>query len=98
MKKIGLIVALLLAASVATSQAAPTPPPQAKGVLKTATGESVGNVLFTQGMDGTVFVSVSAKGLPQGVHGLTVREKAACTPDFNAAGAVVPTDLPDLNV
>ncbi|HYF62835.1 MAG TPA: superoxide dismutase family protein [Herpetosiphonaceae bacterium] len=98
MKKIGLIIALLLAASAATTQAAPTPPPQAKGVLKTAAGESIGNVLFTQGMDGTVFVSVSAKGLPQGEHGLSVREKGACTPDFNAAGAAVPTDLPALNV
>jgi Cu-Zn family superoxide dismutase len=97
MKKLGLVIALVLA-SVVTAQAAPTPPPQARGVLKTAAGEAVGNVLFTQGSDGTVFVSLSAKGLPQGEHGLSVREKGACTPDFNAAGAVVPTDLPALNV
>ena len=98
MKKLVYLLTVALIASATPTLAAPTPPPQAKGVLKTPDGTEIGNVIFTQYPDGTVFVSAAVKGLPQGTHGLTVREKGVCTPDANAAGAAIPTDIPPLNV
>lgn len=88
MRRIVVLAALALStvAGVGVANAAPTPPPQAKGVLKTATGEAVGTVILTQLQDGRVFVASEVKGLPAGDHGLTLREKGACTP-FDAAGA-----------
>lgn len=97
MHKIGLVIVALIA-SVGIAQAAPTPPPQAVGVLHAANGTAIGNILFTQSPDGsTVFVSVAVKNLPAGTHGLTLRQVGNCTP-FSAAGAAIPTDLPPLTV
>ncbi len=98
MKKLGFFVVLLLAVGVMPASAAPTPPPQAKGVLLTATGATLGTVLFTQGLDGTVFVSVAVKDAPQGDHGLTIRETGACAADFSSVGPAISTDLPALSV
>jgi len=98
MKKLGFLAALLFALGALPAAAAPTPPPQAKGVLMSTTGEAIGNVLFTQGPDGTVFVSVAVKNLPQGEHGITVRDTGVCPTDLNAVGGIIPTDLPALSV
>lgn len=45
---IGLSMMLVaLATGAGTALAAPTPPPQAQGALKTADGQTIGNVLLT---------------------------------------------------
>ena len=98
MKKLGFLVALLLASGALPAAAAPTPPPQAKGVLMSTTGEAIGNVLFTQAADGTVFVSLAVKNLPQGEHGISIRDTGACPADLNTVGAAIPADLPALSV
>lgn len=90
--RITIRTALALLALVATAGgalAAPTPPPQAKGVLKTQAGETVGNVLLTQQPDGSVTVSVEVKNLPPGEHGVTLRERGACGANFDGAGASI---------
>jgi Cu-Zn family superoxide dismutase len=92
MKRLVSLVMLALVAGIAhvgSVAAAPTPPPQAKGAFKTPAGETIGTVLLTQLRDGRVYISSEVKGLPAGEHGFTMREKGACTPDANAAGAVV---------
>lgn len=92
-------MALLVFVGAGPAQAAQTPPPQAKGALKTAAGEAIGSVLLTQLPDGRVYISADVKGLPPGEHGFTMREKGACTPNFDAAGAVFKSDgLPKLTV
>ncbi|GAB4210095.1 MAG: hypothetical protein OHK0022_42470 [Roseiflexaceae bacterium] len=85
---IGLLT-LALAASATGAYAAPTPPPQAKGVIRTAGGDAIGNVLLTQLPDGSVAISAEVKNLPPGQHGVTLRERGACAPNFDAAGATV---------
>ncbi len=81
------LLGLAILAGASGVYAAPTPPPQAKGVLRTAAGEAVGNVLLTQAADGSVAISAEVKGLPPGQHGVTLRERASCAPNFDAAGA-----------
>lgn len=96
MHKIGLAVVALVA-SVGIAQAAPTPPPQAVGVLRTADGTAIGNVLVTDAPGGGVFLSGAVKGVPQGDHGITVREVGDCTP-FADAGASIVSGLPPVTV
>lgn len=90
--RIGL-AALALAAAAGGAQAAPTPPPQAKGVLKTQAGEAVGNVLLTQLPDGSVAISAEVKNLPPGAHGLSLRERGACGAGFDGAGSAILGDM-----
>jgi Cu-Zn family superoxide dismutase len=96
MHKIGLAVVALVA-SVGIAQAAPAPPPQAVGVLRTADGTPIGNVIVTDAPDGGVFVSGAVKGVPQGDHGITVREAGDCTP-FADAGTSIVNGLPPVTV
>ena len=98
MRKVVFVVALALLWSTSSIRAAPTPPPQAKGVLRTADGAEIGNVLFTQLLDGSVYAAAAVKNLPAGEHGFTIRERGACTPNFDAAGGARTTDLPRLTV
>lgn len=84
---------LALGSAVGAVQAAPTPPPQAKGVLKTQAGEAVGDVLLTQLPDGTVALSAAVKNLPPGEHGLSLRERGACSTNFNGTGSAILGDL-----
>lgn len=81
-----LLVALFLAFGVGSALAQGTPPPQAKGELKTAAGESVGNVTMTQMPDGMVLVSVAVRGLPPGQHGIHIHAVGSCAPTFAATG------------
>ncbi len=97
MRVVGL-VGLLLASSFGMVEAAPTPPAQAKGILKTANGEEIGVALFTQGLGGAVNATIAAKNLPPGDHGVSLREQGACAPDFNAAGAALTVALPKLTM
>lgn len=76
------------------------PPPQAKGDLLAAGGETVGNVLLTQLSDGTVLISGAVRGLPPGEHGIVIHERGACSPSFDAAGGPLEaaSDLPNIRV
>jgi Cu-Zn family superoxide dismutase len=96
MHKIGLVIVALVA-SVGIAQAAPTPPPQVVGVLRTADGTAIGNVIVTDAPDSGVFVSGAIKGVPQGDHGITVREVGDCAP-FADAGDPVVSGLPPVTV
>ncbi len=95
--KVLCLVGLALLVSAGNVLAAPTPPPQAKGVLRNTAGAAIGNVLFTQAPNGTVFVSVAVKNLPPGTHGVSIRARGSCASGFASAGAAVVT-LPNIVV
>jgi Cu-Zn family superoxide dismutase len=67
--------------------------PAANTVLRTAAGDEVGQVTFTQGDNGVV-VEVNASGLPAGFHGLHVHSVGQCVgPDFASAGGHFDPDM-----
>lgn len=58
----------------------------AHAVLKNAKGEKVGSAKFVQ-EDTDVKVTVEAKGLTPGFHGIHIHDLGVCTPpDFSSAG------------
>jgi superoxide dismutase, Cu-Zn family len=62
----------------------------ASATLANAAGDTVGFADFTEDGNGTVHVSVHAKGLGEGLHGIHVHNTASCgsvTGPFSAAGA-----------
>lgn len=88
MRKLGyLLVALALTIGASSAFAQSQAPSKATAEFKTAVGETIGNATLTQNADGSVFVQVKVRGLPQGVHGIHIHSVGACSPDFAAAGA-----------
>jgi Cu-Zn family superoxide dismutase len=66
---------------------AQTTAPSASAVMRTAAGDAVGQVTFTQEA-GRVMIHVTASGLPAGFHGFHVHNVAECdAPDFTSAGS-----------
>jgi Cu-Zn family superoxide dismutase len=65
---------------------AQTSGPTASSILRTAGGDEVGRVSFTQ-IDTGVAVEVTATALPAGFHGFHVHTAGQCVgPDFTSAG------------
>jgi Cu-Zn family superoxide dismutase len=63
------------------------PPVQhASATLVDVEGSPVGFALFLDLPDGSVLVTVHARGLTPGEHGIHIHETGACTPSFAAAG------------
>ena len=60
--------------------------PAATAVLRTANGAQVGTVI-ARPMDRGVHVTIAAKGMPPGVHGVHIHAVGRCdAPDFASAG------------
>ena len=57
----------------------------AKAVLESPSGESIGTVQFTQAATG-VLVQAEIQGLEPGGHAVTVHSVGTCTPDLSAPG------------
>jgi Cu-Zn family superoxide dismutase len=59
---------------------------QARAELKDSTGKAVGSAMLTERGNG-VLISISVKGLPQGLHAVHVHAVGKCEgPDFTSAG------------
>ncbi|MBC7544220.1 MAG: superoxide dismutase family protein [Candidatus Sericytochromatia bacterium] len=72
----------------AASAKAPVPgyPTMAKAELRNTKGEVIGDARFVEGPAG-VLISIKAKGLPPGSHGIHIHETGACdAPKFTSAG------------
>lgn len=83
MKKLALLLIPILAVACRSAQ----PGPMAQAMLHPTSGShAVGTVHFQQMADGSVEVTVDLKGVPPGVHGFHVHDKADCGDNGNAAG------------
>ncbi|MGH9174834.1 MAG: superoxide dismutase family protein [Vicinamibacterales bacterium] len=86
-RKLLLLVALVVFASLPAVALADTPNRFASAQLHDASGAIVGVALFHERMDGSVNVFVVARGLTPGEHGVHIHGLGACSPDFGAAGS-----------
>ena len=60
----------------------------ATAVLTSSSGESIGTATFVEGANGIVLVTVTARNLAPGAHGLHIHAVGRCDePDFTSAGA-----------
>lgn len=81
---VGMVVAMMLAATSVTVYAAKTAPVTVQ--MKTAQGQDAGTATLTQGRRG-VEVKLALEDLPPGEHAIHVHEHALCdAPDFKSAG------------
>lgn len=76
------VATALIGGAAVTTAAATTDKPDRRGaasaVLKNADGKRVGKAAMRESRNGTVQVTVTARGLTPGFHGLHVHEKGAC--------------------
>ncbi len=75
-----IVAVLFLLAGAGTARAG-----AAEGKLVAETGRNVGTVRATQVPEG-LRVSVTAQGLPPGLHGMHLHEVGVCVPPFTSAG------------